>query len=106
MKGRLIIADARKVSPADFLADVLGKPRKTEAEKAEAQTRHARFRLYETIERAEYARARREREAVIREGQREDETYAEFYERLNAPHAEAAKRIRERMAAHRRRVAA
>lgn len=91
-----IIADARKVSPAEFCRALSGQPPMSEAEVAERQARAARVDLIITIEKVEFARANREREAVIREGQRDGETYDDFKARLNAPIGEARKRVRAR----------
>lgn len=102
MTDRLIIADARTVDPVDFFRAVTGKPPMSAVEKAERQARAARMRLIDTIERVEFARARREREAMIREhcvnGSREGETYEQYIERTNRPFTEARERVTARIA--------
>lgn len=105
--GTLVWADASKVSPAEFLRMVLGKPPLTEAEKAEAQARGARVRLFETIQRVEYAKARREREAIIRDSIINGTgDYDEYLQRVNAPFERAAKRVKARLAEYDARRAA
>lgn len=99
---RLATADASKMSGADFLRALSGKPPQTEAEKAEADARRAWFALFETVERAEYLQARREREKIIREGMLDGETYDEWNRRLNSPFYRAAKRVNAFVAGQRR----
>lgn len=106
MSDRLIIADARRVSAADFFSALTGGQVRSEAEKAEADARAARIRLATTIHDAEYAVARREREAIIRGGMQDGETYEEYHRRLNGPFYRAADRVNRRMAEIARRRAA
>lgn len=95
---RLIVALADQVDAPDFLRRISGKPARAPAEIAEADARKARLRLAELIHRTEYVTARREREAIIRGGMREGETYAEWHQRLNDPFCKAADRTNQRMA--------
>lgn len=103
----LITADASKVSPADFLRAVTGKPPRSPVEIAEAEARGARIRLAETIHRAEYARAGREREAIIRDSiQNGTGDYDDYLRRVNEPFVRAAERVKRRIAEFERKVAA
>jgi hypothetical protein len=99
---RLITADASKVSGADFFRAVTGRPQRSQVERDEADARVARIRLFETIQRVEYAKARREREAIIRDhsinGSRPGETYEDYHTRLNEPFVKAAERVNARIA--------
>lgn len=110
MSDFLITADASKVSPGDFFRRVRGLPPMSEAEKAERAARAARIRLIETIERAEFLRARREREAMIRDrivnGLLEGESHEQYLDRTNRPFAEARKRIDAQIAEFDRKAAA
>lgn len=102
----LTTADAGKVSGADFLRAVTGRPLQSAAEVAEREARGARMRLFETIQRVEYAKAHREREVIIRGGMKRGETYEEWRQRLNGPLYRAADRVNRKVAEYNRRAAA
>jgi hypothetical protein len=101
MTDRLFTAAAGTTTGADFFADVFGRPRKSEAEKAEADARRAKIALAEVIHKIEYQRANREREALLRDRIINGEqglSYEEWHERLNRPLIRAAERVNRRMA--------
>ena len=99
MTARIIHHDGtvEECSDSDFFRAIFGhNPR---VATAEDEARKARDRLIEVIHKAEYARARREREAIIRDrninGSPDGETYAEYVAAINHPFVRAANRVNE-----------
>ena len=99
MTDFLILADARTTTATDFFRDVFGLAPRSAAENAEREARAARYRLIEQIEKVEFARARREREAIIRDGIINGTgDYDAYMGRVNRPFAEARERVAARVA--------
>jgi hypothetical protein len=106
---RVIIADARTTSPIDFLRELLGESPQSQAEKDEADARAARIRTADLIHKAEYAIARRQREALIWDriiNGSQGLSDEEWHTRLNEPFCKAADRVNARLAELERRRAA
>lgn len=106
MRDRLITAPAGQVSGADFLRAITGRPPMGAAEKAEREARSARTELLIVIEKAEYFRAHRERDAIIAEGTRTGESHEQWRDRINRPLRAARQRVSARIADFDRKVAA
>jgi hypothetical protein len=103
---RLVTADASRISGADFIRIIRGLPPLSAAARAEAEARDARLSLLRALERGEFAKARREREEIQRQGMAEGESYAQFVDRAFQPMVEARQRVDARMAAWDRKAAA
>jgi hypothetical protein len=102
MRDGLTLGNPRTEAGADFFRRVFNKPPRTPVEIAQREARDELIRVATLIERAEYLRANREREAIIRDhcinGLREGETYSDYHNRLNEPLRRAADRINEQLA--------
>lgn len=100
MSARIITpSGVEEVSDTEFFTRVFGCEPPSEEECAERRKRRQEIDRYAAIERQEYARARKEREELLREGWRDGETYEQFTARANEPFSHARERIREEMAA-------
>jgi hypothetical protein len=99
MRDGLTLGNPRTEAGADFFRRVFNKPPRTPVEIAQREARDELIRVATLIERAEYLRANREREAIINQvGSFRGETYEEWRARLNGPHCRAADRINEQLA--------
>ena len=88
-----------ETSDREFFRRVFGKELPSDAEIAERAARRARIELLVLIERTEYARANREREAIRRDASVNGTgDYEDYLRRVNEPFARAAERVKARMA--------
>jgi len=101
MNARVVTANASTLEGLNTARSWFSLPPLTEQENADRAAKSKRMDQLNEIERTEFARARREREDIIRDrirnGHPEGETYAIYLELVNAPFERARERVREQM---------